>query len=56
MSCEYKYIYIYKLTPFIPHDLCSHVFSPNNRENMFVPLAGSGPLMNDLHGRMIPGI
>ncbi len=36
-----------KLTPFIPQDLCSHVFSPSSRENMLVPLAGSGPLMND---------
>ncbi len=36
-----------KLTPFIPQDLCSHIFSPSSRENMFVPLAGSGPLMND---------
>ncbi len=36
-----------KLTPFIPQDLCSHVFNPTSRENMFVPLAGRGPLMND---------
>ncbi len=36
-----------KLTPFVLQVLCSHVFSPSNRENMLVPLAGSGPLMND---------
>ncbi len=36
-----------KLTSFIPQDLCSHVFSPSSLENMLVPLAGSGPLMND---------
>ncbi len=35
-----------KLTPFVLHVLCSYVFSPSNRENMLVPLAGSGPLMN----------
>ncbi len=27
----------------------SHVFSPSNRENMLVPLAGSGPLMERLN-------
>ncbi len=36
-----------KLTPFIQQDVCSHVFSPSCRENMFVPLAESGPPMND---------
>ncbi len=36
-----------KLTPFIPQDLYSHAFRPSSRENMFVPLAGSGQLMND---------
>ncbi len=35
-----------KLTPFVLQVLCSHVFNPSNRENMLVPLAGSGPLMN----------
>ncbi len=32
---------------FIPQGLFSHLFSPNSHENMFVSLAGSGPLMND---------
>ncbi len=35
-----------KLTPFMPQDRCSHVFSPSSHENMFVSLAGSGPQMN----------